>query len=584
MSKGPRTTVQKYLASLRYSFPYFVREVWRVTGLEDKAPIGMIEDDIFDWIIKGPDRTGVLAWRFFGKTRIISVTYSLWQILRDPDHKVMIVSKSSDQAEKIVGLARDWIDTIPFLEHLKPKRTEKDRDARYQFDVAGCQPTTDPSFCSKGIESSIAGTRAHTLIADDIEDEENTITAESRERLFNRTAEFEAIAAYPTSRVIIIGTFHHDDSVYKRLAGLTDSHKVDDEEADEEPLYKFRTWPIVYPSPGETYIGLSPLIQERLDEGYNKPDDIVAPYRITKDFVKKKRRRGTRFFGMQYKLQVNLRETLTHPLKLADLIVFDSAPDRGPLTLAWGEISASKDNIIPQSELPMYGFPGDCLRRPIFLPPVEEWTKWHRTAMWVDPAGGGKDKFAFAIASSLNGYVHLQHVEGLDGGPSEENFNRIAKCAYDFRVRHAYCERNFGGNAYANLLQISLNRLIRQAGDKECPEGWGCSVETMHSSGQKELRIIDSLDSILKSHRLVVSRAVVAQHAFQYQLTHITSNRKALQHDDEIETVAMLVRELAATTVIDPLRADAEKRERKIDEFIRKHARNAPVTWLRQKV
>jgi hypothetical protein len=71
--------------------------------------------------------------------------------------------------------------------------------------------------------------------------------------------------------------------------------------------------------------------------------------------------------------------------------------------------------------------------------------------------------------------------------------------------------------------------------------------------GQKEKRIIDTLEPVMAQHRLIVDRDLIQRdydsvahlpvdEAFQYrlfyQMTRITRDRKSVPHDDRIEAVA----------------------------------------------
>ena len=56
--------------------------------------------------------------------------------------------------------------------------------------------------------------------------------------------------------------------------------------------------------------------------------------------------------------------------------------------------------------------------------------------------------------------------------------------------------------------------------------------------GRKEQRIIDTLEPVMNTHRLVVDESVAKDQTFVYQLTHITRERASLKHDDRIDSLA----------------------------------------------
>lgn len=80
-----------------------------------------------------------------------------------------------------------------------------------------------------------------------------------------------------------------------------------------------------------------------------------------------------------------------------------------------------------------------------------------------------------------------------------------------------------------------------------------CSLEeTDRSSTQKEARIIDTIEPVLASHRLVVDPKVIEEdyktshedpkYGLFYQLTRITKDRNSLAKDDRLDALALAIR------------------------------------------
>ena len=71
-------------------------------------------------------------------------------------------------------------------------------------------------------------------------------------------------------------------------------------------------------------------------------------------------------------------------------------------------------------------------------------------------------------------------------------------------------------------------------------KGGATVLESEWAKGQKETRVIDTLEPVLTQHRMVVAESFPREdaatedrnYAFLYQLTHITRDRGALTHDD----------------------------------------------------
>jgi hypothetical protein len=81
---------------------------------------------------------------------------------------------------------------------------------------------------------------------------------------------------------------------------------------------------------------------------------------------------------------------------------------------------------------------------------------------------------------------------------------------------------------------------------------WPVSVEETRASGQKETRIIQTLEPVIQQHRLVVDRKVIEQdlldseefgpeYSLFYQMTRITKDKGCLGHDDRLDALEMAV-------------------------------------------
>jgi len=73
-----------------------------------------------------------------------------------------------------------------------------------------------------------------------------------------------------------------------------------------------------------------------------------------------------------------------------------------------------------------------------------------------------------------------------------------------------------------------------------------CEIEEVRHNIQKEKRIIDTLEPIMNSHRLVVDDLIIKEdfklepdHQLFRQMTRITRDKGALRHDDQIDALAI---------------------------------------------
>jgi hypothetical protein len=137
----------------------------------------------------------------------------------------------------------------------------------------------------------------------------------------------------------------------------------------------------------------------------------------------------------------------------------------------------------------------------------------------------------------LRGMVYLRRAGGITGGYDDKALEQIAHIARAEKVKTILVESNFGDGMFVKLLEPVLRRI------------YPCVVEEVRSTGQKERRIIDTLEPVLNQHRLVVDSTLLRadqkddqQFQLFHQMTRITRDRGALRHDDRLDALAMAVK------------------------------------------
>ena len=573
---GRYDSIESYVAGLKSEFLFFVFELWKATGRDDPhktAQLGWVEEDICDYMQHGPRLAGVLAWRFAGKTTLITCPFGLWRAFGNPDHKTLVVSKTGRaKAQEFTDLARKWIENVHFLKHMSPRDHAALRDSNtYGFDIAGLK-TDDkvPSFKAAGIDGHITGSRAHTVLPDDIEDSENASSLAQRTTMLTRVNEFDTIAQYrmahqpvtsPGGEVRVVGTFSDEESVYHAMA---------------QNGYQFRTYPMICPEPGDSFLNLAPAIQTRIADGRLKPGDIIADYRVSREAVVAQQKKGRRWFSLQMQCQANVRETNRYPLRLDNFLVLNTSTDQGPPDLAWG--LTDHDNApTALTDIRMNGWPGDALRRPIFYSPPSQWLPFHHTFAAIDPGGSGKSETILTVGSALNGFLFIKALIAYPGGASPQNLANIASVLKAHKATRCLVEGNLYGskdstaNPFINLLQVEVNRLVTN------DSKWGCDVAQSWHTRNKEHRIVETIGPPLDAHRLVLAREVAADTDLQFQISRLTTEPGSLTRSDRVDALAQLVAALAATTRIDPKLEVAQRAktpiQRELEAFLTRTGR-----------
>ena len=525
--------VDSKLRAYFLSFPLFVALVWKLIGLPQPTPIQV---NISETLQEPPSNRFIIqGFRGVAKS-FITCAYVVWLLWRDPQLKIMIVSASKERADANASFIKKIINEVPFLGHLKAR--EGQRDTQNLFDVGPARPDHSPSVKSVGITGQLTGSRADIIVADDVEVPGNSFTQVMRDRLFELVKEFDAILKPgDDKKIIYLGTPQNEMSLYNEL---------------QERGYITYIWPARYPYDDKhrrTYGDkLAPFIANIMDgdpeKYYGKPTD---PRRFDEEDLQKRelsyKKAG---FMLQFMLDTTLSDADKYPLRLRDLIVGHIPMDEAPMRLTW---LPDPSRAISLDEAPPLGLKGDRYFQ--FHKASEETAKFSYRILAVDPSGRGKDETGYAVLYWLNGYVYVMEVGGLLGGYSDEVLIKLSNIAKKWNVSEVVVEGNFGDGMYCKLLQPIL--LSRHK----------ASIEEVKSKGQKELRIIDTLEPVVTNHKLVVTPDCIRhdydsvpegdlKYACFYQFTRITSDRGALVHDDRLDALALGVCYLVELMAVDP--------------------------------
>lgn len=138
----------------------------------------------------------VLLWSHpeAGKTSAICIGRVLWELGKDPNLRVVVLSDTYGQAEKITKAIKELIggdsDQAQLVRAVFPKLAPGPKWTDGHFTIRRTITTKSPSVQAVGVGGAITGSRIDLLIVDDILDHENTRTPSQRKELsrwFRRT-------------------------------------------------------------------------------------------------------------------------------------------------------------------------------------------------------------------------------------------------------------------------------------------------------------------------------------------------------------------------------------------------------------
>lgn len=546
------------LQVLKGDFIAFLFVLWKALNL---PPPTRCQIDMARTVSDPKNKKFILqAFRGIGKSFILCA-YVVWLLWNNPQLKVLIVSASKERADANSIFIKNIIDLLPFLKEMKPRQGQ--RDSVISFDVGLATPDHSPSVKSVGITGQLTGSRADIILADDVEIPSNSATQGTREKLWTQVQEFAALLKpLDTSRVIYLGTPQTEMTLYKEL--------------EENRGYSTIIWPAYYPRSKEEagHYGdrLAPMLREEYLENpemlMGRPTD---PVRFDKeDLLERELEYGKAGFTLQFMLNPNLSDAEKYPLRIRDAIVCPCDVEIAPLSYQW---LPNNQNI--RQDIPNVALKGDNIYG--FHTASKDTAKYSEKILVIDPSGRGKDESGYAVLYALNGYIYLMEAGGMRDGYSDKTLEALAKIAKRWKVNTVVFESNFGDGMFGKVFAPVLLKHHQ------------CAMEEIRAKGQKEVRICDTLEPVMQTHRLIIKDSVIAEdyqtardhegkhnvvYSLIYQMTRMSRDKGAVAHDDRIDALALGVEYLKEWMQLDSVKNQQEM----VSAFIEEHMNKDTIT------
>lgn len=556
-----RSAQEKRLRELQAAFPYTLKglcefaQVVIHTTIVGKPNLNRVQADILSFLFSGHKFRMVMAQRGQAKTTLTAI-YAVFLLIHMPHYRLVVFSQNSKRAKEIAGWVIKIFSAIEFLSFMRPDKYAGDRSSVESFDIHWTLRGSDksPSVACYSIESGAQGARADVIIADDIESLQNSQTVGRRDWLIEQTLEFESINQ--SGHIIYLGTPQSVESIYNWLPGRG---------------YQVRIWTGRYPNQEQRdYYAerLAPMLlkdmKERpelmfgggLDGSLGQP---TCPEMYDNMALNEKEMGlGKAKFMLQFMLNTSLSDADRYPLKLSDLIIANFSRDSGPIMPIWcNAAQAMWENA------PRFGTrKSDSL---YFAMNVKyDMGNFERTVMYIDPAGGGRngDETAYAIIKLIGTTIYLYDIGAVGGGYDPDSLTSLVYAAKAANCKEVFIENNYGNGALLAAIKPYFETI------------WPVTIEPVQESGQKELRIIDSIEPVLSTHRLVIRQECVqrdvemiaqypperrTQFSLFYQLANITRLKGCLGHDDRLDAFAGAVRQVVEALDYDQLRVVTQR-------------------------
>jgi hypothetical protein len=182
------------------------------------APIHTSWHDFVRRAWEAKQRALILAPFGHGKSQSLVIPLIAYELGRDPQLRVKIVSDSDDNAgQKLISLKR-MIES-PSYRRLFPGVRPGGTWTKTALYLQRHGHASDPSVESLSVEGKPLGKRADILVLDDVIDQEAEFSEPIRDKVYSRlTFSFFSRLA-PGGRVLAVGTPQHADDSYARFSG-----------------------------------------------------------------------------------------------------------------------------------------------------------------------------------------------------------------------------------------------------------------------------------------------------------------------------------------------------------------------------
>ena len=179
------------------------------------------------------DRLTVSIAPRHGKSQITSIFFTAWYLGHHPDHKLMLVSHTTDLAVDFGRKVRNLIASDKYKRIFPTLSLAKDSKSagRWNTEAGG-------EFFACGVGSALAGRGAHLLVIDDAHSEQDVLNGNFE--VFEKAYQWFTYGArtrlMPQGAIVMVGTrWHQDDLIGRVIADMTKNPKSDQYKVVEFP-------------------------------------------------------------------------------------------------------------------------------------------------------------------------------------------------------------------------------------------------------------------------------------------------------------------------------------------------------------
>jgi predicted phage terminase large subunit-like protein len=161
-------------------------------------------------------RTLILAPRGHGKSTICTVCFVIARVLRNPDMRVLLVSNTDDQASALLREVRENLASPEFVSLFGELKGAQWGHNRLTI-KSRSRIAKEATIVALGINGALISGHYEMIVADDIVDDENSLTRYQRDRLLTVFEKELLPTLQPGGEIHVLGVRYNPSDLYQTL-------------------------------------------------------------------------------------------------------------------------------------------------------------------------------------------------------------------------------------------------------------------------------------------------------------------------------------------------------------------------------
>lgn len=182
-----------------------------------------VHDSLADFLKTAGKRIHIELPRGHLKSWIVTQGWTIQQMLRNPDIRILIVNATESNAVKMLRFIRAHLSKGGYFSTMFGN-FETDIWSQEELLIRQRKKKlVAPTFMAAGLQKTLTSQHFDVIVADDLVEPDNVRTKEQREKVYEfYLSLFDLLE--PDGRMVVIGTRYHQDDLYARILEESKAH------------------------------------------------------------------------------------------------------------------------------------------------------------------------------------------------------------------------------------------------------------------------------------------------------------------------------------------------------------------------